>query len=184
MKALVLSLALLFPLLAQAALPVGKTLPPLTLEGEAGGLVTGGPWKSESLKGKILLLFYVDPDEKGANKDLEVALGALPKGPEVVSVAVINLGATWLPNAVIASKLEESQKEHPKTIYVKDVNKALVKTWGAGDDTYSVALVGPDQTVIYSYDGTLGQPQISEMIGKLKEAVLALTGKPIDALGK
>ncbi|OGH04678.1 MAG: hypothetical protein A2600_02655 [Candidatus Lambdaproteobacteria bacterium RIFOXYD1_FULL_56_27] len=184
MKAPILALALLFPLLAQAALPVGKPLSPLTLEGEAGGLVTGGPWKSESLKGKIVLLFYVDPDEKGSNKEIEVALGALPQGPEVVSVAIINLGATWLPNSVIASKLEESQKEHPRTTYVKDLNKTLVKAWGAGDDTYMVSLIGPDQTVLYSYDGTMGQPQINEMIGKLKEAVLALTGKPIDSLGK
>ena len=175
---------LFFPLLAQAALPVGQKLSPLTLSGEEGGLVKGGTWTPKLHEGKIWTLFYVDPDEKNLNEETVKALGALPKIPEVTSVAVINLGATWLPNSIIASKLETSQKEHPRTTYVKDVDKKLVKNWNLGDDTYSISLIGPDLTVLYSFDGKLAAGDTEALLEKIKTAVVALTGKSLAQLAE
>jgi len=171
MKRLLLGLALFFPFFAQAALPVGEVFKPVTLSGEEGGLVKGGAWDPSSHAGKVVVLFYVDPDEKDLNEDAVEALSALPKGPIVISVAVINLAATWLPNAVIASKLKDSQKEHPLTTYVKDLDKKLVKVWGLGDDTNSLSVIGADSKVVYSYDGKLDAGEIDQMISVLKKAV-------------
>jgi len=174
MKRLLLVLTLFWPLFVQAALPVGEVLKPLTLSGEEGGLVKGGTWDPEAHRGKIWVMFYVDPDEKDLNEDAVKALAALPRRPEVISLAVINMAATWLPNSVIASKLNDSQAEHPLTTYVKDLDKKLVKQWGLGDDTNSLSLIGPDLKVLYSFDGKLDQTEIKKMIEVLRQAAAAL----------
>ena len=182
MRRLLLSLCLLLPLAAGAAPKVGTQLPPVVIDGDQGGLVEGGAFRSEDLKGRIIVLFYVDPDEKDLNEPAVKALGELPKVDAVQSVAVINLDATWLPNGVIASKLEESQKKHPRTIYVKDKEKVLVKKWNAGDDTYMIALLDETGKVLFAQDGKLNQQDIDRLIHTLKDAAQALTGKTLDAL--
>lgn len=182
MKALIIALFTLIPALAWAAPQVGTELPAVVIDGEDGGLVEGGAFRSEDFKGRIIVLFYVDPDEKDLNQAAVKALADLPKVDAVQSVAVINLAATWLPNSVIASKLEDSQKEHPRTIYVKDKEKILVKKWNAGDDTYMIALIDQNGKVLFAHDGKLGPKDIDLMIQTLKDAAQALTGKTLDDL--
>jgi len=45
---------------------VGQLVPPITLEGDLGGKVSGEPWHSDEIakQGKVISLFYVDPEEK------------------------------------------------------------------------------------------------------------------------
>ncbi|MDT8446749.1 MAG: YtfJ family protein [bacterium] len=182
MKYWLIACLLLLPSFAGAAPQEGSILPPLVLEGDNGGLVQGGAFRSEDFKGKIVVLFYVDPDEKDLNQPAVEALAALPKVDAVQSVAVINLAATWLPNSVIASKLETSQKEHPLTIYAKDLEKVLVKQWNAGDDTYMIALIGADGKVLFAKDGKLNDGDINRLVNTLKQAAQALTGKSMEDL--
>ena len=51
--------------LAASAITVGQKPKSITLKGEDGGKVDGTPWDSDSIKDKVYVLFYVDPDEKG-----------------------------------------------------------------------------------------------------------------------
>jgi len=50
------------------AIKVGEVPPPVTISGDAGGKVSGGAWHSDEMKGKVAILFYVDPDEKDLNE--------------------------------------------------------------------------------------------------------------------
>jgi hypothetical protein len=98
------------------------------LRDKRGERVQGGPWSSEELKGKVHVLFYVDPDKKDLNNEASEALNAEKFSfKRFQSVAVINMAATWLPNFAISSALKEKQKRYPKTIYVRDYQKVLVK---------------------------------------------------------
>ena len=133
--------SLLFAAKALGAVAVGSKLPAVTIQGEDGGRVDGSPWSSDMIKDKVWALFYVDPDERSSNEELEKALEVenFPRD-KYGSIGIINMGASWLPNAAIASSLEDKQKKYPLTIYVKDLNKSLVNKWKMTDDQYDVVV--------------------------------------------
>jgi predicted transcriptional regulator len=155
------------------ALTVGQPAPALKLDGDAGGLVSGGAWSSDQLTdGKVHMLLYVDPDEKDVNLDLETAVKeqGFPKD-QYGSIAVINMDATWLPNAAIASKLEAKQKDYPDTTYVKDMKKALVAKWALKDDAYCVDIVDKKGVVSYEKCGALTKDEIAAVIAAIKSGL-------------
>lgn len=165
-------LALLTPIQSFAAPTVGDVLPKIELSGDKGGLVSGNAWTSESIKGKVLTLFYVDPDKKGINEPLETALKA-EKFPheKFGSIAVINMAATWLPNGVISSSLKSKQEEFPLTTYVKDMDKVFVKEWKLADDSYDVMIFDVTGRLRYYKSGTLDKSDIDTFIALIKELI-------------
>ena len=54
---------MLFPTIVLAELPIGEIPPKVVLKGDLGGRLDGTQWSSEELvSGKVIVLFYVDPD--------------------------------------------------------------------------------------------------------------------------
>ena len=106
--------ALLLPSFVFGTLPVGEKPPLVVLEGDRGERVNGGSWSSDELVGAVHVLFYVDPDESDLNNAASDALKAehFDKA-QYRSVAIINMDATWLPNAVLQMRLESKQEEYP-----------------------------------------------------------------------
>ena len=154
-----------------AELPLGEIPPKIVLQDDLGGRLDGTPWSSEELvSGKIIILFYVDPDESELNKYVTVAIKA-EKFPleKTSSVAVINMAATWLPNVKINKKLKSKQEEYKTTVYVKDIKKSLVDKWGLSDDNSNVMLFGKDGKVLYSVDGEYTEAQVQELIRVIKD---------------
>src|SRR3989339_1351832 len=150
---------------ALAAPPLGQTLPSVTLEGKAGGLVAGGAWRSEALKGKTILLFYIDPDEKTLNDEAIAEFAKQKRNDEKFqSVVVINMAATWLPNVAIQSSLEAKQKEFPQTQYARDMSRVLVQAWNLGDDNNDVMLLDATGKVLFAKDGKLTPAETQTVI--------------------
>ena len=147
------------------AVELGKVPSGIVLDGENGGRTDGSAWNSNMLKGKVHILFYVDPDERKLNEPL---IQALKKRhfdrKKYASVAMINLAATWLPNAVLESKLEKKQKEFPDTIYVKDKKKVLVSKWKLADDNSDILIFDKNGKLIYKKFGKLSTNEITEVI--------------------
>jgi len=170
MKRLFLAGALaLLPALGLADPQVGEQPPVVKLEGKNGAKVDGSPWSSDQLKGKVHVMFYVDPDERTLNDHVADALKAQNFSREHYgSVAVINLAATWLPNGLIESSLEDKQKEFPDTTYVKDFKKVLVKQWGVKDNTSNVLLFGPDGKLLFYRSDKLSDADVQELIKTIK----------------
>lgn len=169
---ILITLALFFPIFCVAVPKVGEVPSVITLDGDLGGRVTGEAWSSSELNGKVYSLFYVDPDESDINKAMENAISDRDYPNEkFATVAVINMDATWLPNMAISAKLKSSQEDYPNTIYVKDMEKTLVKKWGLKDNDYDVVVFGPDGKVIYVFQGVLSESDIQEMIEAI-ESVL------------
>ncbi len=132
----------------------------VTIDGENGGLVKDGKaWNSNMLKEKVYVVFYVDPDEKDVNEEFSQALKAKDyrSRGEFGSMAIINMAATWKPNFAINIILKGKQKEFPKTIYVKDKNKVLVKEWGVGDDASNILIFSKDGTLLFYKSGKMSQ---------------------------
>lgn len=151
-------------------LEYGKIPKKIILDGDKGSTVSGQPWSSSMLRGNIYILFYVDPDKKDLNEPLSEALQKY-KFPSAGfgSVAVINMGATWLPNFAISSSLEKKQEKYPRTLYVKDLEKTLVKEWDLQDDNSDIVLFDKDGTVLFVKNGELNEEEIQEVINLIKE---------------
>ena len=167
----VLMIFLLSALPLSAELPIGEIPPKIVLEGDLGGRLDGSAWNSEELiSGKVMVLFYVDPDESDLNNHVSDALKAenFPLD-KYGSLGVANMGATWLPNFAINIKLKSKQAKHKATIYVKDLEKTFVKLWGLNDDDSDIILFGKDGRVLYSYDGKFSDAQVKELIKAVKD---------------
>jgi len=166
-----LLLASLLTTLSLSALTVGEIPKPITISGEKGGNVKDdSAWNSNSLQGKVSVVFYVDPDEKDVNEHFSKALHKKEyrkRGP-FQSLAIINLAATWKPNFVIEKILASKQKEFAKTIYVKDKASVLVKEWALDDDASDVILFDKNGKVLFYKSGKMSDAD-SEKIYKLIE---------------
>jgi len=144
---------------------VGEVPPSVTIEGENGGKVDGTVWSSSMLKGKVYTLFYVDPDKKDVNNAFTDALKAKKfDRKKVNSVAIVNLAATWMPNALIESMLKEKQKQFPDTLYVKDKKKVLVKKWKLADDNSDILIFDKKGKLIYKKFGKMSAKDIKKAI--------------------
>jgi len=153
-------------------LELGDTPPNVLLQGKDGGRVDGGRWKSSTIKDKVYVLFYVDPDFKDKNQPFVNALhNANLDHSKFGTIAVVNLAATWKPNFVIERILKSKQKKYPDTIYVKDRRKILVKKWGLADDNSDVVVFDKQGNVIYQKNGKLSNNEISELIKLIKSKI-------------
>ncbi len=146
-------------------LPTGAKLKPLSISGDAGGRVDGSTWESAALTGKIWAFFYVDPDFRSANENLKEGLRKAEFPLEKYgSIAVTNLAASWLPNAVIKSSLESNQKKFPNTVYVMDKQKLLVKEWGLDDDAFNFLVLAKDGAVLWHKSGDYTDADVNEVV--------------------
>jgi YtfJ family uncharacterized protein len=151
------------------AVELGKVPSSVTISGKDGGRTDGKAWHSSSLKGKVRILFYVDPDKKDLNEALNKALKKESfDRSKFGSVAIVNMAATWMPNVAIESKLKSKQKEFPKTTYVRDRNKVLVKKWALADDNSDVLMFDKSGKLIYKKFGKLSQAEIAKVIALIK----------------
>ena len=157
---------ILVPTMLLAELPIGEIPPKVVLKGDLGGRIDGRQWSSEELVSeKVIVLFYVDPDESELNNHVSDALKAenYPK-EKYGSIGMANMAATWLPNFAINMKLKSKQEKHKETVYVKDLDKTLVKKWGLSDDNSDVIVFGKDGRVLYSVDGKFTEAQVKEIV--------------------
>lgn len=152
------------------AIEIGEIPPKVELKEKLGGRLDQKPWSSEELKGKVHVLFYVDPDEKDTNNDASEALDKEKfPGDKFQSVGIINMAATWLPNFAISSAIKDKQKLYPKTIYVRDYKKVLVNAWKIADDSSNVLAFDKHGKLIFRKDGKLTAEEIQMLIKVIRD---------------
>jgi YtfJ family uncharacterized protein len=154
------------------AIELGSIPPKVEISGKNGGRTDGGGWSSQMLRGKVHILFYVDPDEKDLNEDLTEALKERHfDRKKYASVAVVNLAATWKPNMIIEALLKKKQKAFPDTIYVKDRKKVLVMEWQLADDNSDVLIFDKHGRLIYKKFGKLSQAEIDKVLQLIEKSL-------------
>ncbi len=159
----------------------GKSLPPLTISGEHGGNVKdNGAWNSQSMNGTLNFLVYVDPDDSELNDELVNRLQT-EKFPEAHfhSVAIINMAATWKPNAIIMSVLRGKQEKFPRTTYVFDKDRFASQNWNLTPEGYHVLLVDRDGSVLYEKAGKLEKNEIDKFVDLVRSKVKEAEQAPI-----
>jgi YtfJ family uncharacterized protein len=174
MKVLAKMLMVLFSLFlapeVTLAVEIGQVPTKVELKEKFGGRLDGTAWRSDEMKGKVYVLFYVDPDEKDTNNDASEALDK-EKFPreKFQSVAIINMAATFMPNFLISSSLKEKQERYPGTIYVRDYKKVIVNAWKIADDSSNVLAFDRAGKLIFRKDGKLNPEEIQKLIKVIKE---------------
>ena len=154
---------------AWAGIEMGQVPKEVVLKGDLGGRLDGSPWSSKELKGKIHVIFYVDPDERDLNNEASEALKK-EKFPreKYQSFGITNMDATWLPNFAISSALEEKQKRYPTAIMIRDYDKVLVKEWGISDDNSDILAFDKEGRLIFRKDGKLNAEDIQKLIQTIR----------------
>ena len=79
------------------------------------------------------------------------------------------MAATWLPNFAISSALEQKQQQYPRTIYVRDYKRALVKAWKIADDSSDVLAFDKEGRLIFRKDGKLTAEEIQTLIKVIRD---------------
>ncbi len=170
MKKIILSV--LFLAVNSMAVEMGKVPTKVSISGENGGKTDGSVWNSSSLKGKVHIVFYVDPDKKDVNEALSKALKKRHfDRSKYASVAIVNLAATWMPNVAIEAKLKSKQKEFPDTTYVKDKKKVLVKEWNLADDNSDVLVFNKSGALIFKKFGKLSAKEITSVLNLIEKNI-------------
>ena len=129
--------------------------------------MNGTAWTSDSIAktGKVISLFYVDPEERKLNEDVELAYDNMHFSKEEHgSVAVINMAAAWYPNNLINRELTVKQAKFPRTTYVKDLKKSLVKEWDLQDDSVNIVVFGKDGKIIFIKKGPISPSEIPKLM--------------------
>ena len=163
---------LLISTIATFAITVGEVPKEISLEGDNGGLVDGTVWSSSTLKDKVHVLFYIDPDKKDDNEPFIDALHAKNYDREKYgSVAIINLKATWLPNFAIEKKLKAKQEQFPDTTYAKDKTKYLVAEWELADDSSNVLVFDKEGKLLYNHSGAIEGDEIEKVFSIIEEGL-------------
>lgn len=152
--------------IAVGELAVGQVPSEIQLSDKTGGLVEGnGPWSSISMHGKVAVLFYVAPEHKDLNQHVSKALKEAHFAEEKFqSYAVVNMAASSWPNFMIESKLKASQKEFPRTQYVKDKERILVNQWKLQDDSNNVVAFDKNGTVLFLVKGKVTSEQVAQLL--------------------
>ena len=155
------------------AIEIGKTPKQVLISEDDGGYVLdGSEWNSNTVKDKMYVMFYVDPDEKDINEHFSKALKAKKYNKKRFgSIAVVNLAATWKPNFIIESILKSKQEEYPNTIYVKDKNKVLVNAWDIEDDASNILLFNRDGVLLFYKSGAMTEEDMQKIYKLIEENI-------------
>jgi predicted transcriptional regulator len=154
----------LFLALNLYAIDVGEVVKNVIISGDDGGNAKdNSAWSSSSIKDKVYVMFYVDPDEKDTNSHFSDALKAKHYDrANYGSIAIVNLAATWKPNFIIEKLLKSKQEEFPDTIYVKDKNKVLVKEWGVADDASDILIFSKTGKLLFYKVGAMSKEDMQK----------------------
>lgn len=149
-----------------------EILKKVVLEKEDGGRIDGTPWSSEELKGRVFVIFYVDPDERDLNEHVaDLIKNENFSTDKMTSVGIINMAATWLPNFVIAGLLKQKQKKYPHAIYVKDFKKVLVKEWDLKDDSSNIIVFDKKGQVLIKVMGKASSEEADKILSLIRSNI-------------
>jgi len=154
------------------AVNVGDTLPYATLENESGGTSHNKPWHAKSLKGKVHLLLYMDPDKREETQELLDAVNVLKVDSKKYStVAIVNLAATWMPDAILKGLLSKKEKELKNTSFIFDKKKYLVKKWKMKDDASNILIVDKNLKILYQKVGEVSKKDVNHILKTISDTL-------------
>ena len=152
------------------AINIGDTLPSITLEKKNGGNNAEQAWHSKSLKGKVHVVLYMDPDKREEAMPFLNILNAKHFDEKKYStVAIVNLAATWMPNGILEAMLSKKEVELNNTEFIFDKTKYLIEKWKLKDDASNVLICDKEGKLLYKKSGKLFNKDINKIMDIIKK---------------
>jgi Predicted transcriptional regulator len=149
-------------------LKVGDKAPDFALKDLQGKVYT---LDSDEFKGRVVSIFYIDPDKKGLNNHVEYALlkdKGLDRNKTYQDLSIVNMKSTRMPNFIIKSVIK-NKKEKTGAIILLDYDYSIVNLWGLKNHASSVVVLDKERICRYVYSGKLPPEEIIKLISIIKE---------------
>ncbi|MEE9910734.1 MAG: YtfJ family protein [Deltaproteobacteria bacterium] len=151
-----------------AELKVGDKAPDFSLKDSKGKAFS---LQSPEFQGKVMSVFYVDPDEKDLNSHVEDALlkdTGLERNVRYKALGITNLKASKMPNFLIKSVIK-SKQEKTGAIILLDYDYTILNLWGLKNDTSSLMILDKERICRYVYNGKLPPAEVEKVLKIIKE---------------
>jgi len=155
---------------ATGELKVGDRAPDFTLQDPTGKTYT---LEAPEFRGKVLSIFYVDPDESDMNEHVSEALKKAADGKILdrtyyKGFGITNLKATWKPNVIIKAMVKSKQEKYDTTILL-DYDFTILNLWGLQNDSSNLVVLDKERICRYLYKGQIPASEIPRIIALIKE---------------
>lgn len=151
-----------------AELKIGDKTPDFSLKDSNGKSYS---LRSSEFQGKVMSVFYVDPDEKDLNAHVEDALlkdPGLERNVRYKGLGITNLKATKMPNFLIKSVIK-SKQDKTGAVILLDYDYTILNLWGLKNHTSSVVILDKDRICRYVYNGKLPPAELDKVLKIIKE---------------
>ncbi len=151
-----------------AELKVGDKAPDFSLKDSTGKVFS---LQSPEYQGKVMSIFYVDPDEKDLNSHVEDALlkdPGLERNVRYKGLGITNLKASKLPNFLIKSAIK-SKQEKTGAVILLDTDFTILNLWGLKNDTSSLVILDKERICRFVYNGKLPAAEVEKVLKLIKE---------------
>jgi hypothetical protein len=151
-----------------SGLKVGEKTPNFSLKDSQGKIYT---LDSDEFKGKVLSVFYVDPDAKDLNNHVEDVLlkdPGLDRNKTYKGLGITNLKASKLPNFIIKSVIKNKQEKTGAVILLDD-KYAILNLWGLKNHSSDLVVLDKDRICRYIYNGKLPKEEVIKAVNIIKE---------------
>ncbi|OHE20436.1 MAG: hypothetical protein A2X95_04245 [Syntrophobacterales bacterium GWF2_56_9] len=149
-------------------LKVGDKVPDFKLKDSTGKQYS---LASPEFEGRVMSIFYVDPDEKDMNVHVEDALlkdTGLDRKTRYKGLGITNMKATALPNFLIKG-IVKSKREKTGAIILLDDDYTILNLWGLQNDSSNIVIVDKERICRYIYKGKLPPEEVAKVIEIIKE---------------
>lgn len=149
-------------------LKIGEKAPNFSLQDYSGKVYT---FDSQEFQGRVISIFYNDPDKKNWNKHVEDAL-LKDDGPDrknnYKGLCITNLKASKLPNLIIKRVIKSTQ-ETTGSLILLDLDYSIIKAWGLKNYSSDIVVLDKGRICRYVYNGKLPPEEVEKLISIIKE---------------
>ena len=126
---------------------------------------------SYEFQGRVLSIFYVDPDKKDLNTHVEEALlkdKELDRDKSYRGLGITNLKAAKMPNFIIKSVIRDKQ-EKTRSIILLDYEYTILNLWGLKNHSSDLVILDKERICRYIYKGKLPPEEVTKALNIIKE---------------
>lgn len=149
-------------------LKVGEQAVNFALKDSQGKIYT---LDSDEFKGRVISIFYVDPDKKDLNNHVEDALlkdHGLDRKNNYKGFGITNLKASKLPNFIIKSVIKDKQ-EKTGAVILLDYDYTVLNLWKLKNHSSDFIILDKNRICRYIYCGKMPPGEIAKAINIIKE---------------
>lgn len=149
-------------------LKIGEMAPNFSLQDYSGKVYT---LDSQEFQGRVISIFYNDPDKKTWNRHVEDALlkdDGLDRKNNYMSLCITNLKASKLPNLII-KRVIKSRQEKTGSVILLDSDYNIIKAWGLKNYSSDIVVLDKERICRYVYNGKLPPEEVEKLISVIKE---------------